>query len=132
MKLMLLLLAALTIQITTFSQSKSATYCCTGCTRLTIKADKRTDYGVKNSTVFEISNNLPGKVKVKLFVKRKDGEWLEQGVSDPIEQGKSFTFHYNRDDLSGDFCVYYINYPSDEKFPWASEVKKKMNYGYGN
>jgi hypothetical protein len=132
MKFIFLLIALVTIGNTAFCQSKSASYCGTGCSRLTIKADKKTDYGVKNSTVFDISNNLPGKVKVKLYVKRKDGEWMDQGVSDPIDQGKSFAFHYNRDDLSGDFCVYYINYPSDEKFPLASEVKKKMNYGYGN
>lgn len=132
MKVLFLLLVAVLINCTAFSQSKPATYCGTKCARLTIHVVKKTDYGVPNSTVFDISNNLPGQVKVKLFVKRRDGEWKDIGVSDAIDQGKSTDFHYNIDNLSGEYCVYYINFPGDEKFPSVSEVKKRMNYGYGN
>ena len=114
-----------------FSQNNAATYCGTSCPRLTIHVTKKTDYGVANSSLFEISNNLPGKVKVELFIKSKEGEVLAQGPSEPIEQGKSTIYHYNVDNVA-DYCIYYINYPSNEKLPWASQVKKKMNYGYGN
>jgi hypothetical protein len=131
MKLSLLLIAVFLLGNVAFSQNKTATYCGTSCTRLTIHVTKKTDYGVPNSSVFEVSNNLPGTVKVALYIKRRDGDVRNQGYSVPIGRGESFTFHYNIDNVA-DYCVYYANYPSDESFPSLSEVKKKMNHGYGN
>jgi hypothetical protein len=46
-----------------YSQTPMATYCGTGCPGLTVSHVKRTDLGAQNSTVFEITNNLPGQVK---------------------------------------------------------------------
>ena len=113
-----------------YSQAPMATYCGTGCPRLTISHVKKTDLGVQNSTVFEITNNLPGQVKVDLFLKRTDGEWVNEGISDPIAQDGSTMYRYNRSDLTGEFCVYYIDFPSNQRFPYPSDVKRMFNHGY--
>jgi hypothetical protein len=38
-------------------------------------------------------------------------------------------FHYNIDNVDS-YCVYYIDYPSNQHFPSSTDVKKMMNYGY--
>ncbi|MEO6723465.1 MAG: hypothetical protein ABIN67_24070 [Ferruginibacter sp.] len=129
MRSIYLLLTLFVASNCSFCQSKTAIYCETSCPRLTIIKTKKTDFGVAGSSVFQITNNLSGAVKVGLYIKRTDGRVQSEGYSDPIDRGQSTTFHYNIDDLS-EYCVYYINYPSDEKFPSSTEVKKRMNNGY--
>lgn len=108
-----------------FSQQKAATWCGMQCPALKIELSKRTDRGVRNSTVIDITNNLAETIKIKVFVKTEEGQWVDLGESDPVKKKKVYTFHYNRNDMSEDYVVYYINYPSDEKFPALSDLSKK-------
>ena len=129
MKSIYLLLTLLVSSNCLFCQSRAAIYCGTSCPRLTIIKTKKTDFGVAGSSVFQITNNLSGAVKVALYIKRTSGKVQSEGYSESIDRGQSTTFHYNIDDVS-EYCVYYINSPSDEKFPSSTEVQKRMNNGY--
>jgi hypothetical protein len=124
MKSAILLLLAFCVAGTVYAQ-EGATYCGTSCSRLTIKASKG-GLGGPNSSVFLVSNNLKGTVKVAVYIKKKNGDVINLGCSDPIDLQKSYSFHYDGNDVA-DYCVYFINYPSEAKFPSESDVRKRMN-----
>lgn len=114
-----------------FAQRNSATSCGSGCYIVTAKARNDKGCGGNYDYTYTIRNQSTESLDIEMYVEKRTGDWKDLGLVEDVESGKELKDAFWLCDLTGRYIIYYRRAGSDDKFPYASELKNKVSNSYG-
>jgi hypothetical protein len=124
MKKVTIMLLASIIACSAFCQ-RTAAFCGNGCYVITATVKNDHACGGDYDYTYTIKNNSYNTVDIKMFVEKRNGEWVDLGIVENVESGRELKDAFWSCDLSGRYILYYRTSGSGDRFPTSNEINNR-------